>query len=66
MSLADYAAERQVARESVSAAEGKAWHAHFGSFYKLVFEHISTLVEVYFIIIFPAPVVTITRHTTQI
>jgi hypothetical protein len=46
MGLADYAAERQRTLEGVNAAEGKAWHAHFAAFYKLVIEHISTLVEV--------------------
>jgi len=45
--LADWSAERRSSDVNPAvAAEGGAWHTHFGVFYKLVYENVATLVEV--------------------
>ncbi len=44
--MAEYASERRAAPDNAAAADGKAWRSHFGVFFTLVLEHVSTLVEV--------------------
>lgn len=46
LGLAEYASERRAAPDNAAAADGKAWRSHFGVFFRLVLEHVSTLVEV--------------------
>ncbi|CAL8464049.1 g3584 [Coccomyxa elongata] len=47
LGLAEYASERRAAPDNAAAADGKAWRSHFGVFFTLVLEHVSTLVEVF-------------------
>ncbi len=44
--MAEYASERRAVPDNAAVVDGKAWRSHFGVFFKLVLEHVSTLVEV--------------------
>ena len=51
LGLAEYAAERTGATsaspaDAEAAAEGAAWRGHFQAFYRLIYSHLETLVEV--------------------
>lgn len=48
LGLADYAAERAPTprADAANAADGAAWRGHFQQFYKPIYAHLSTLVEV--------------------
>ena len=45
LGLSSYSSERDDAKGG-AAKEGQQWHALFNTFYRLVFEHIASLVEV--------------------
>ena len=45
LGLSSYSSERDDAKDG-AAKEGQQWHALFNTFYRLVFEHIASLVEV--------------------
>ncbi|EIE24972.1 hypothetical protein COCSUDRAFT_83665 [Coccomyxa subellipsoidea C-169] len=47
LGLAEYASERRAVPDNAAVVDGKAWRSHFGVFFKLVLEHVSTLVEVF-------------------